>query len=476
MRYTCRVNWNNDTMTLWQPDISGRSGPRYKAIAEALIEDVQSGRLPAGSRLPSQRRLAYRIGVTVGTVSRAYAEVQRLGIIDGQIGSGSYIRGPSSPGNRLIHGYAQHQDIVDLSLSYPPSHRAETGLVGNTLKALGQDPALANFLNYPREEGHPAHQLAATAWLEAGGIPAKADRMVISAGVQHGLATTLAALCEPNDVILAEALSYPGIRGLAVMQHLQLRGIETDEAGLIPQAFDATCRMRKIRALYTIPNLHNPTCTILPESRRREIATIAKRHDVLLIEDDIYGFMVPGMPRRLVEIAPEQTVYLTGTSKNLSPGLRVGFALAPEWLVSRIAAMVRATMWMPSPPMVEVFRRMVESGDAAKLVAAKHTETQARRRLAAKILGKLPNQSHPFAAHVWLPLPNSWTAGPFSAEARRRGVAVLTGEAFALRQDALIDATRLCLGLPPDRALLERALRTIVQLLGERPDQQWRHF
>jgi DNA-binding transcriptional MocR family regulator len=186
--------------------------------------------------------------------------------------------------------------------------------------------------------------------------------------------------------------------------------------------------------------------------------------------------MVPGMPRRLVEIAPEQTVYLTGTSKNLSPSLRVGFAVAPEWLVPRIAAMVRATMWMASPILVEVFRRMVESGDATKLVAAKHSETQARLRLATRILGNLPKQSHPFATHLWLPLPNAWTAGPFSAEARQRGVVVLTGEAFALRLDTMIDATRLCLGLPLDREMLERALRTVVQLLGERPDQQWRHF
>jgi DNA-binding transcriptional MocR family regulator len=133
-------------------------------------------------------------------------------------------------------------------------------------------------------------------------------------------------------------------------------------------------------------------------------------------------------------------------------------------------------MWMPSPPMVEVFRRLVESGDANKLVAAKHAETQARERLAAAILSDLPNRSHALATHVWLPLPDQWTAAPFSAEARRRGVAVLTGEAFALRQDATMNATRLCLGLPPDRSLLERALRTIVQLLGERPDRQWRHF
>ena len=452
-------------MTIWEPDISGRSGPRYKAIADALIEDVQSGRLPIGSRLPSQRRLAYHIGVTVGTVSRAYAEVQRLGVIDGQIGRGSYIRGLSDHGTRLIHGYAPHQDVVDLSLSYPPSNPVETGLLGKTLKALGQDPALANFLNYPREEGHPSHQSAAANWLQAGGIPAKANRIVISAGVQHGLTATLAALCEPNDVILAESLSYPGIRGLAVMQHLQLRGVEMDEVGLIPKAFDAACRTRKIRALYTIPNLHNPTCITLPESRRHEIVAIAKRYEVLLIEDDIYGFMVPGMPRRLIEIAPEQTVYLTGTSKNLFAGLRVGFALAPEWLVPRIAAMVRATMWMPSPPMVEVFRRLVQNGDATKLVAAKHAETRARERLATEILREFPHQAHAFATHVWLRLPGSWTAGQFSAEARRRGVAVLTGEAFALRQDAMIDATRLCLGLPTDRNLLKRGLRTIVQLL-----------
>src|SRR3974390_126206 len=136
-----RVNWNNGTMTIWQPNIAARGGPRYRAIADALLEDVQSGRLPTGSRLPSQRRLAYRIGGTGGRFSGAYAEVQRLGVIDGQIGRGSYVRGPSNPDSRLIHGYAQHEDVVDLSLSYPASDTIETSLVGNALAALGRDPA-----------------------------------------------------------------------------------------------------------------------------------------------------------------------------------------------------------------------------------------------------------------------------------------------------------------------------------------------
>jgi len=463
-------------MAIWTPDLNGRSGPRYRAIAEAFAEDVASGQLAPGARVPAHRELADRLGVTAGTVSRAYAELQRLGLLDGQIGRGSFVRSNRSPGGHLADADAQRRGIVDLSLNYPPSSPLEVAPVANAFAALARDPDLAEFIGYPPEEGHATHLEAARIWLARGGIDARGECIVLTAGVQHALAATLAAICEPHDTVLADALSYPGIQGLAIMQHLQLRGLAMDDSGVLPDAFEAACRARRVRALYTIPSLHNPTCITMPEERRREIAAIARRHDVLVIEDDIYGFMLPDLPQPILYSAPENTIYITGTSKNLAPGLRVGFAVSPPRLTARITAMVRATMWMPAPPMVETFRHLVDSGDAARLVATRHAEAEARQRLAASVLEGFEYRSHRYAPHLWLRLPDAWSGRNFSNEARLRGVSVLTSEAFALRPDAATDHVRLCIGQPRDRKVLERGLGILCGLLHEKPGQQWHYF
>src|SRR5947208_2143236 len=83
------VNFNIVTMTSWLPDLDRFSGPRYRVIAEALAADIRDGRLPPGSRLPTHRDLAWRLHVTVGTVSRAYAEAERRGLIGGEVGRGT---------------------------------------------------------------------------------------------------------------------------------------------------------------------------------------------------------------------------------------------------------------------------------------------------------------------------------------------------------------------------------------------------
>lgn len=461
---------------MWIPDLVGRSGPRYRAIAEAFAEDVASGQLVPGDRVPAHRELADRLGVTAGTISRAYAELQRVGLLDGQIGRGSFVRSNRSPGGHLADAEAQRRGIVDLSLNYPPSSPLEAAPIANAFAALARDPDLAEFIGYPPEEGYGAHLAAARNWLARGGIEAPADRIILTAGVQHALAAALAAICEPHDTVLADALSYPGIQGLAIMQHLQLRGLAMDDAGVSPDAFEAACRARRVRALYTIPSLHNPTCITMPERRRRDIAAIARRHDVLVIEDDIYGFMLPDMPEPILNSAPENTIYITGTSKSLAPGLRVGFAVSPPRLTARIAAMVRATMWMPAPPMVEVFRQLVDSGDAARLVATRHAEAEARQQLAASVLTGFEYRAHRYAPHLWLRLPETWAGRNFSDEARLRGVLVLTSEAFAVRRDAETDHVRLCIGQPRDRKALDRGLGILCGLLNEKPGQQWRYF
>jgi DNA-binding transcriptional MocR family regulator len=454
-------------MSNWVPRIAGRSGPKYRAIAEALAEDVQRGMLQPGTKLPTHRELAVALGVTIGTVSRGYAEVQRLGLVSGEVGRGSFVGG--EPGLSTLGEKAdQSSALVDLSLNYPATAGVEDAAVRNALATVGRRP-LRGLLGYQHSGATPEQRIAAAKWIAYSDLTPAPDDLILTCGAQHALVVALSSICEAGDTVATEALSYPGIRALSLMLGLRLKGLATDDKGIIPDAFKAACETAQIRALYTIPTLHNPTTATMPVSRRTEILDIARRHDVIVVEDDVYGFLAPNRPPSMAKLMPEQAVYITSVSKWIAAGLRIGFLIPPRKMLARMSAMLRTTVWMTAPPMLECFRVMVESGDAVKVAKARLAEARARQALATKALKGFEYKTDLNAAHIWLKLPEAWADQDFVGKARQRGLLVLASDAFAITRNFGDGHVRLSLGSPSTRADLARGIEILTGLLNENP-------
>jgi len=457
-------------MTIWQPDLDRFPGPRYRAIAEALAADLREGRLKAGDRLPTHRDLAWHLKVTVGTVSRAYAEAERRGLIDGEVGRGTFIREPvpaiaTSPAP--VGRSGTESAVINLGQGHPVPG-GEAALLGEALRDLAATADLEDLLRYQQHNGRAADRSAAADWLSAGGVPAEPERIIITAGAQHSVSTILSALTTPGDTIATEAMTYPGFKAAAQLRHLRVEGIAVDEEGLLPDAFAAACRATPIRLLYCSPNLCNPLAGVLSLERRLAIVEIARRHDVLLVEDDVYGFLID-RPPSLVELAPERVLHVTSLSKSFAPGLRVGFILAPADRLDRLMLGVRASVWMAPPLMVELVTRWIQSGVAARLADEKRREAMRRLELARQAFGNactIPASSY----HFWLPLPESWRAGEFAGEALRRGVAVSAGSAFSVNRTPPLNGVRVCISPPETAGEVERGLKILAGLLAEEPD------
>ena len=451
------------TTTTWLPDLSTRRGPRYRAIADALAGDIANGRLPTGARLPTHRELAYRLEVTVGTVSRAYAEAERRGLIGGEVGRGTFVRARPEPGP-IVADAPSPGDAIDLAINKVSSGDEAAALAG-TLAELARDPALDQLLDYLPHLGLPAHRAATARLLRQLEIDVAPERIALTAGAQHAMMIALGALAHPGDTVACEQLTYAGFKSLARMLHLRIKPIAMDHEGVRPDAFETACRETDLRALYLCPTLQNPTGTTLSLDRRKAILAIAARHDVRVIEDDVYGFLTPDAPPPLVALAPERVLYINGTSKSLTPGLRIAFIVMPPDLAARIAAGVRTTVWMAAPLMAEVMRRWVESGEFMRLVTAKRRIGRERQALARRMLAVAPiAPTHANALHLWLTLPEPWTDEAFAAEAQRNGVLVSAGTHFAIGRPPL-DAIRISLGAPRTTAELERGLGVLAGLL-----------
>ncbi len=416
-------------MTAWALRLDIEARPRYLAIADAIGEDVAEGRLAGGQRLPTHRELADTLRVTVGTVSRAYAEAARRGLISGEVGRGTFVRAMAAP-----PASRPDSDFVDLTHNHPapPGDALDVRVMRAQLLGIASDPGLVGWLGYPPDGGHPSHRAAGAAWLERSGVQAPPDRVVLTSGSQHGLATVLASLLGAGDSLLAEELTYPGLKGAAGLLGLRLHGVPIDREGLDPDAFDSACRSSGARAVYCVPTIQNPTSSVMSARRREQIVEIARRHDIAIVEDDIHALLPEQRPAPLTSLAPERTYYLGTTSKMLTPGLRIGYVLTPPGQVDVVTQAIRSTTWAASPLTPELASRAIEDGSADQVLDARRREARSRQRMARDALQGLDYDAHPSGYHLWLKLPEPWRSDTFSDWLRRRGVAVTPGEAFVV--------------------------------------------
>jgi DNA-binding transcriptional MocR family regulator len=450
---------------MWLPQLEGREGARYLTIAEALADDVAHGTLRPGSQLPTHRELAERLGVTVGTVSRAYAEAARRGLISGEVGRGTFIRARPMPTDMRASGAVE--GLINLSQNHPPPlddgrHRHA---LEQTLAALARQEDLTSILDYPADGGNAVDREAGASWIERSGMKGRPEDVLVCSGSQHGIMTVLATLLKPGELLLADEVTYPGLKAVAGLLHVRVQGVAMDEHGMQPDAFEEACRGSLARAVYLVPTIHNPTAAVMPEARRREIARIARERAVAIVEDDIHALLPERRPPPVAAFAPELSYYLTSTSKTLAPGLRIAFVQAPPGMFERLAASLRATTWAAPPLMAALVSAWIRDGTADALVAARRREAEARQAQARAVLGDTSFLTHPSSYYVWLQLPDPWRSGSFTAEMRVRGVSVSPAEAFVVGRGPVPHAVRLCLG-GASRADLGRGLSAVAEALS----------
>lgn len=455
-------------MSQWMPQIEDRKGPRYLAIADAIGEAIRQGELKPEERLPTHRDMAYHLGVTVGTVTRAYAEAVRRGYVVGEVGRGTYVKPDHEPENPFHIPYDIDPDIYDFSLNFP-AEGERVGLLRKALMVLAQDPGLGALMRYQSEQGMLHHRQSLAKWAAYHGAPNDAGRIVVSNGVQHAMTLSLMALSRAGDTLLCEEYSYPGIKTLATQLGLKMNGVAMDEEGLIPEKLEEAIVQTGARILYCMPNFQNPTSVIMPFSRRKEIAEMARKYGVWIIEDDIYGFLhdKPEAQIPFASLLPEQTFYLNGASKCISPGIRVGFVLAPKQKVQTVAACVRLSSWMSAPLNVELASRWIEDGTVFELMEWHRLEADRRRALMHQHLEKQDIISSGHSYHSWLRLPEPWKADIFALRARERDVSIMPAQVFHVGKGIPENAVRICYGAPPNLENVNEGMKRLGELISE---------
>lgn len=460
-------------MTMYMPTLADVSAkmPKYLAIAEAISTDITDGILGPGERLPTHRDLAYRIGVTVGTVSRAYGEIARRGLTNGEVGRGTFVAGAKSTHSDFTLRRTQRDsDQVEMSMNWPTTGHAGEHL-SRTLTELSRSNDLNALTEYQPAFGLPHHREAGASLIGRLGMAVDADDIIVTNGAQHGMTIVFMSALKSRDLVLTERLTYPAMQALARALNFRLKGIDMDEEGLRPDAFEDACRAGGVKALYTMPTIQNPTCTIQGEQRRRDIAAIARHHGVTIIEDDVYGFLPKDRPAPLATHAPEISYYLSGTAKSIAPGLRIGYVAGPATTTAKLGHAMQFTSWMAPPLMAEIASRWIADGTADELIEWHRENARFRNALASKTLAGYDIVNHPESYHLWLQLPNGIEAENVLRAASGRGIAVTPPDVFTLDGDPVPNALRVCLGAPDTMKELEKGLNILRDIIEEPSEQ-----
>ena len=417
---------------------------RYKSLVDALAGDIRSGRLLPGTRLPTHRELAAAEGLALVTASRVYAELEAMGLVSGETGRGTFVRETSLPPQHGIDQPEVVAGMIDLNFNYP-SLPGQADLLRGALRQLALSGDLEALLRYQPHAGRQHERAAFARHLGSRGLTVQASQMLIVSGAQHGLTVTMMALLRPGDVIAADALTYSGFKVLAEALHLEMVPIPVTADGPDLEALEMLCRSRAVRAVYSMPTLHNPLGWVMPAGQRERLVSIARRHDLIFIEDGAYAFLAENPPPPLAELAPERTVYVSGLSKNVATGLRVGFIAAPEHWVAALERTIRATTWNTPGVLTAIACGWIDDGTVIRLEAQKRADAQARQALAREVLTGLNTISHPCSYFTWLPLPEEARADQIAVALMREQVCVSTAEPFAI-SDHVPHALRLALG------------------------------
>ena len=464
--------------TKWVPNLSLHDGPKYRALAAAIRDGIGHGALPAGMKMPPVRELAWRLRITPGTVARAYGLLTDGGVLTATVGRGTFVAelpGPAAEPvplaiDPLPHGTGGLSDEANyISPALP--NMGQASLIRQLMAEIAEDPP-SGLMHYPsRESFRPARE-AVLHWLK--GTPlgvVSQDDLVLSHGGQNGVCLALqSVLTGQRPVILVEQLSYPGFRRAGQLLRADVVPVPMDEQGIVPEALDRLAIKHGASVLCTSPEVHNPTCLFTPEARRHEIAEVARRRGLQVVEDDCYRMGVSRAPSYRA-LLPRQGWYVSSISKTLTPALRIGFVIAPEGRAADLRRAAEHGFFGLATPLADLATRLLTHPEVDRLTLAVTAQIGTYVETLVNHLGGFDLSWRRDVPFVWLRLPEGWRATAFCQAAAEMGVRIRSAEDFADRHSRPPHAVRIAINAQLPLEKFDASMTQLRMLLDNPPER-----
>ncbi len=447
--------------TIWQPDLSKTGRSKYLALADALRKGIADKALMPGQKLPPVRDLAYRVGVTPGTAARAYSILISEGRLVAGVGRGTYVadekpkrakpadwpervylRSPVLPDagqveitRDAMHRVADRGDVVDLT-AYP--NREGNQELRSTLRRLLADLPVGNF---------------------------DVDDIVLTHGAQSAIIAVLQTVLRgPDPVVLIEAQAYPGFRRAADLCRARVITIDCDEDGPIVHQIESAAREFGAQVFLTSSEVNNPTLRRTTPERRYQIARVARRYGMNIVDDDCYK-VTPASAESYRALLPDLGWYVSSLSKSFSPALRVGWAIAPSGQASDLARTVAFSCFGLSRILTDTTLEILNDKRLDSTLSETRATIASKVRQAVNHLGGHDVKWHEDVPFLWISLPRGWRASRFVRVAEAQGVILKSSEEFVARDARAPHCVRLAVNSQIAAECFENAVDKVRTIL-----------
>lgn len=434
--------------------------PIYKQLIRQIQMQIESGEIPAGTRLPASRTLAKKIDVSRISVVNAYAELRAEGYLSAHAGRGTFVSKDNSAAAQTVSTngttvensnlpdqslrdlmrLARRQGVINFSHGRPPNEFFPIPALRDAINTvIDRDGATA--LSYEVTEGYAPLRAAVRDYVSALGIQTRANNVLISGGAQQALDLVVQALVAEGETIVTSNPTYLGIIDIARTRRIKIHGIPIDEDGIRLDCLEYYLMENNPRMIFVMPTFQNPTGRVMPLHRRRQLLNLAAEYNVPIVEDAVYHeFRFQGETIPPIKALDEEgrVIHISAFTKMFLPGLRIGYLIAENASFDRLVRVKQAADISTSALNQRVMHLLMQRGVLAQHLERNNRELRRRRDAAiAAAEEHLPPGSRWNVPHgglyMWAKLPES---GPTAAElfiaAVQNNVAFAIGNIFYL--------------------------------------------
>lgn len=446
----------------WKPKLVRCGQPLYLELAEELKQDIEKGTLLPGTKLPPQRELADFLDINVSTVSKAFKLCSEKGLLNSVTGRGTFVAYDVLTDLSLAP--AEQPQMIEMGSMMPETLQEEE--ISSLLRQMLAEPQRPSLFQYThgREKWH---RQAASLLLQKAGVTAKSQDILLASGGQNALVAVLATYFQAGDRIGVDPLVYPGFKSAAKLLGIRLVPIGQAAGEMSADGLLYAMKNYHIKGLYLTPDFQNPTAHILSIKGRQRIAGLARKYQLLIIEDAITSLLLKAPPVPIKQLAPEQTVYILSMSKTILPALRMAYILPPEGKIEKLQETLNTLNLSQSEILLELASRLIVSGKADTLMALRRPRIVRRNQIVNQMLAGYNVQGNEYSISRWLVLPWGMTGSRFEALAAAKGVHVLGAEHFAVGTQPPQAGVRLAIGSPQSEAELAEGLRRLKEILSD---------
>lgn len=455
------VNSFDDYPMSWRPTLPASEKPVYKALANKLEEDILSGHLLPGTKLPPQRELADFLEINVSTITRAFRLASDKGLLTSLTGSGTFVSyDVVSP---VSVAPAKRQGMIDMS-SMVPTLMGSCDVASVAAEMVGENQG-ESYYQYSYGLT-PAQEKAAFFLLQKLDVQWKSwKQLLVANGGQNGITAILLTLCQRGDKIGVDPFVYPGLKQIARLLGIRLIPIAGAKREMTMESIAYAVKNHQIKGLYVMPDFQNPTSHIMSIQGRNAIAEAARRYHLWIIEDGIARLLAANPLHPIQALAPERTFFILSLSKTITPALRLAYIISPLEYAGAVRETLATLNISQSTMLLELASRLILSGTAEHIIDRLRQELRQRNALITQILSDYTLLGNEESLARWLILPNGWTGSDVERRALSEGVVIFGEQRFAVGPTVPYHAIRLALGGPAKRDAVAEGARQILHIL-----------